>query len=318
MKKLSTFLPGTIPVLAILGLMLLLSLGILSDSYFTVNPTEMAGIRRFGQVITPEPLQPGLYFKLPFVDEADILQISLDTFTIEELVVYSVDNQPVTISVSMSYQIPKEAVFKLMYGVGRTGSLDIHENIRPVLSDRIARIFAKTNTTQISERREQLGNEIKQSVQQSLGELFGLEVADLQIASVRYSPAFESSVEAAVKAKNEAIAAENTVKRIQYEGEQRVVAAKAEAEALVTKAEADKQATILAAEAEARAIELEGQAKANALKQQAQAIKDNPEIIELTKAQRWTGALPQTILGNITPLLDITDLTKAPSVQQTK
>jgi regulator of protease activity HflC (stomatin/prohibitin superfamily) len=136
----------------------------------------MGGIRRFGQVTTTEPLSAGLYFKWPFIEEADILQVSLDTFRIDDLVVYTVDNQPVTISVSMSYRIPRPAVFRLMYEVGRAGSVDIAENIRPILSDRIARIFARTNTTKISEQREQIGNEIKKSVQQSLGEVFGLEV----------------------------------------------------------------------------------------------------------------------------------------------
>jgi regulator of protease activity HflC (stomatin/prohibitin superfamily) len=299
----------------VIGLTLLVVLGIALDSFFIVNPTEMAAVRRFGQVTTPEPLPSGLYFKLPFFDRVDVLQVSLDTFKIEELVVYTIDNQPVTISVSMSYRIPKEAVLRLMYQVGRAGSVDIAENVRPVLSDRIARIFAKTNTTKISEQREQIGNDIRQSVRQSLSELFGLEVADLQISAVRYSAAFEASVEAAVKAKNEAIAAENTVKRIQFEGEQKVVTAKAEAEALVAKAEADKQAKILAAEAEAKAIELEGLAKANALQLQAEAIKNNPEMIELTKAQNWNGALPQTILGSVTPLLNVGDLTKIPTSQ---
>jgi regulator of protease activity HflC (stomatin/prohibitin superfamily) len=38
------------------------------DSYFVVEPTEMAGVRRLGQVVTAKPLGPGLHFKLPFID----------------------------------------------------------------------------------------------------------------------------------------------------------------------------------------------------------------------------------------------------------
>jgi hypothetical protein len=49
---------------------------------------------------------------------------------------------------------------------------------------------------------------------------------------------------------------------------------------------------------------------------QAEAIKDNPAIIELTKAQRWSGELPRTILGGITPLLDVSSLTEMPAGQK--
>jgi regulator of protease activity HflC (stomatin/prohibitin superfamily) len=298
-------------------------LTIVQDGYFIVEPNEMAAVRRLGQVISPAPLKPGLYFKIPLIDKADKLAVSLDSFVTENLVVYTVDNQPVTISASMSYRIPEKAVFKLLYQVGRTGSVDIAENVRPVLNDRIMRVFAKTNTTRISEDRVTIAEQIKASSQQVLDELFSIEVVDLQISAIRYSEAFEASIENAVKAKNEATAAENTVKKIQYEGEQkvvtakaaaeqRVIEAKADAEATLARAEADKQAKILAAQGEAQAIELEGAAKAKSLKVQADAIKNNPEIIELTKAQRWSGELPKTILGNTVPFLNINELTAEP------
>lgn len=302
--RIKNFVPG----LVVIGIVLIVVLLTIGDCYFIVEPAEMAGVRRFGQVITPTPLKPGLYFKIPAIDEVDKLQVSLDTFQAENLVVYTVDNQPVTISVSMSYRIPEHAVFRLLYEVGRAGSVDIDRNIQPVLNDRIMRVFAKTNTTKISEERVGIAEEIKKSAHEVLADLFAIEVVDLQISSIRYSTVFESSIEAAVKAKNEAVAAENTVKRIQYEGEQKVVAAKAEAEAQITKAEADKQAKILTAEGQARTIELEGEARAKAIKLQAEAVKNNPELVEFTKAQNWNGELPRTILGNTTPLLDISSL----------
>ena len=64
---------------------------------------------------------------------------------------------------------------------------------------------------------------------QAFGSSSGWKFFDLQIPAIKYSDIFVASVEAAVKAKNDAIAAENTVNRIRYEGEQKVVTAKAEA-----------------------------------------------------------------------------------------
>jgi hypothetical protein len=125
-----------------------------------------------------------------------------------------------------------------------------------------------------------------------------MEIIDLQIPAIKYSDIFVASVEAAVKAKNDAIAAENTVNRIRYEGEQRVVTAKAEAEATVTRAQAQKQSKVLEAEGEARGIELRAAAEAQSIRVRGESLKDNARVIELTVAQRWTGQPPQTILGD--------------------
>ncbi len=84
------------------------------------------------------------------------------------------------------------------------------------------------------------------AVSQSERELFGIEIFDLQIPAIRYSDTFVASVEAAVKAKNDAVAAENTVNRIRHEGERKGVTTRAEAQ--IARAQAQKQSQILAAE----------------------------------------------------------------------
>ena len=70
-----------ISLIVILGTVGLVALCAL-DAYFVVEPTEMAGVRRLGQVITAKPLGPGPHFKLPLIDQVDRLQVSLDTFKI--------------------------------------------------------------------------------------------------------------------------------------------------------------------------------------------------------------------------------------------
>ncbi len=271
---------------------------LMGGSYFIVEPTEMAGVRRLGTVVTKEPVPPGFHLKVPFVDQVDKIQVSIDNFRIDNLRVYTIDNQFVQIAVGVTYRIPGDAVLKLLYEVGRTGNADIRSNIEPIVADRTLKIFAKRNTIKISEEREQIAGEVRTAVAQAVRERFGMEILDLQIPAIKYSDIFVASVEAAVKAKNDAIAAENTVNRIRYEGEQKVVTAKAEAEAQVARALAQKQAQILAAEGDARGIELRAAAEAQGIRIRGEALKDNDRVIELTLAQRWTGHPPQTILGN--------------------
>ncbi len=63
----------------------------------------------------------------------DKLQVSIDTFRIDNLRVYTVDNQSVQISVGVTYRIPKDAVLKLLYQVGRSGNVDINRNIEQIV-----------------------------------------------------------------------------------------------------------------------------------------------------------------------------------------
>ncbi len=288
---------------------------VLSDCFFIVQPTEMAGVRRLGTVQSKEPLLPGFYFKAPFIDSVDKLQVSIDTYRIDNLRVYTVDNQSVQISVGVTYRIPRDAVFKLLYDVGRSGVFDIHRNIEQIIADRTLRLFAKRNTVKISEEREQIAGDVRVAVSQSVRDLFGVDIFDLQIPAIKYSDTFVASVEAAVKAKNDAIAAENTVNRIRYEGEQKVVTAKAEAEAQIARSTAQKQAAILAAEGEARSIELRTAAEALGIRVRGEALKANERVIDLTLAQRWSGQPPQTVLGAsaAVPFFNIGAATSPPS-----
>lgn len=268
------------------------------SSVYVVQPTELAGLRRLGTVLTAQPVGPGLHVKLPLIDRVDRIQVSLDTLPVNDLTVYTIDNQSVTIGITLTYRLPREAVMHLLYDVGRAGNADIHSNMVPIIADRALRVFAKRNTIRISEEREQIAAEIKQLVSERLHELFGVEVLDLQLSKILYSPSFVASVEAAVKAKNDAVAASNIVNRIEYEADQARAKARGDADAAAIRAEGEKRATIAKAEAEAAATRLTAEADGAAIKLRGEAVASYPKIVDLTIAERWTGTPPQTLLGN--------------------
>ena len=297
-----------------IGLVVVVVIAIFAfDSYFVVEPTEMAGVRRLGQVVTKEPLGPGLHFKLPFIDQVDRLQVSLDTFKLDKLTVNTVDNQPIAVTVGLTYRIPAKAVLPLLYEVGRAGNFDITENFERIVADRTAKIFAQQNTTRISENRDQILNSLKSVLSNDLGALYHIEVVDFQIAGIIYSDSFRASVEAAVKAKNEAVAAENTVNRIRFEAQQAVERANGEAAAKLKIADAERQSTILSAQGRAEGIRLEGESRAAVLRMNAEILKTSPLVIDLARADRWNGALPLTLLegAGTAPLLSLPPLDTA-------
>ena len=297
--------------IAVAAIAAIVVVGSLVESFYTVQPTEMAGVRRLGTVMSPEPIGPGLHMKLPWIDMVDTIQTSLDTLQLDNLTVYTIDNQAVTVGLGISYRIPAAAVLKLLYDVGRTGNVDITENIRPVLADRVLRVFSTQNTVSISANREQIAAEIRKQVSEALGSIFGLEITDLQLSSITYSPSFQASVEAAVQAKNDAIRAENTVVKVRYEGEQakvqadaqaavRVAQANGEAEAAIAQARAQRESAILRAQGEAQATALTGQAQASVIQQIGSAVASNPNVVSYETAHRWNGQMPATVLGGAT------------------
>ncbi len=305
--------PARLALTAGAGLLLLAALG---DSFYIVQPTEMAGVRRLGVVTSAKPIGPGLHAKVPFIDSVDRMQVSLTTFEATDLSVYTIDNQAVRIGVSLNYRVPESAVFRLLYGVGRSGNVDIDATLRPVVADRTLRVFARRNTITISAEREAIAAEIRRSIQDAVRDAFGIEVVDLQLSRIEYSPAFTASVEAAVQAKNEALQAENTVNRVRYEGEQAKVQAEAqalavatradgEARAAVTRARAERESTVLRAEGEAQATRLLGEAQAAALQLVGTAVTANPAVTAYESTRRWNGTLPTTVLGTTMPMLTL-------------
>lgn len=300
----------------LLGEAVLAAIWLVESTYYVVQPTEMAGVRRFGVVTGPAPIGPELHWKLP-VDRVDHLQVSLTQFQAGDLSVYTINNQAIRIGIGLSYRVPTEAVFKLLYTVGRSGNVDIDANLRPIIADRTLRVFAQCNTVNISAKREAIANEVRRSVQEAVSVAFGIEIVDLQLSRIEYSAAFTQPVEAAVGAKNAAIQAENTVVRIRYEGEQARVQAEAqavaantraegEARAAVTRARAEREATVLWAEGTTQATALTGQAEASAVQLIGAAVAANPRVVEFETARRWSGLLPTTMLGGgAVPLLSL-------------
>ncbi|MGJ8676803.1 MAG: SPFH domain-containing protein [Akkermansiaceae bacterium] len=97
------------------------------------------------------------------------------------------------------------------------------------------------------------------------------------------------------------------LKRFTTEQEQKQVQAKAEKFAAVE--EAEKR--IALADAKAYEITAEAKAFAEAISIEGEALRRNPEILNLRAIQKWDGILPRVSLGEgATPLLNLSDLGK--------
>lgn len=289
--------------LGTLGAITIAVLIVIFGSIFTIDQTELGNVRRFGTVLYPadKPLRAGLHFKLPLVDTVDRIPITLRTLHIPPFDVLTVDNQKVAIEENFNYTVPVSSAYHLMYEVGKSGNADIDDQIFAVAKDRTARVLAKQNMVSVNAQREAIQAEIEKSVAQAVDDLFKIETHSLQIAAIKPSESFMHSIDAATRAKNEAIKAENDLRTKQFEAQQAAAVAKGKADAAIEEARGNAESIRLNAEAEKEKLVLLGEGQQKSLEAQIKPFGDADKYIEYVKTQaalKWNGQQPQIMTGS--------------------
>jgi len=273
-----------------------------SSAVYVVNPSEMANVRRMGNVLYRDPLAAGPHLKLPFIDTVDVVQVSLTTLHIPPFDVNTVDNQKITLDMNFNFTIPRNKVNHLLYEVGKTGNVDVADSIIPVVRDRAGRIFNKQNTTSISQNREAIQSEVTQAVFEAVTEQFGLQPHSLQIAQIIYSPTFVESNENAVRAKNDAVAEQNKQVVETAKAQQKVIAAKGQADSAIESATGAAKSAVIRAEADKTKQILDGEGQAARLKLEIAAFNNSPDLyiryLQARAQLHWNGQSPQVVGGS--------------------
>ena len=274
---------------------------VISGTIYVVDPSEMANVRRMGNVVYNEPVGAGPHFKIPIVDTVDIVQVSLTTLHIPPFDVNTVDNQKITLDMNFNYTIPRNKVNHLLYEVGKTGNADIADSIIPVVKDRAGRVFNRQNTTAISQNREAIQEQVRHDVFAAMSELFGLQPHSLQIAQIIYSPTFVQSNENAVKAKNDAVAEQNKQVVETAKAQQKVIAAKGQADSEIEAATGSAKSAVIRAQADKTKQVLDGEGQAARLKLEISAFNNSPELyiryLQARAQLQWNGQSPQVVGG---------------------
>jgi len=281
---------------------------IANASWFRVRQNEVAYVARFGQVLNPQagPLKPGLHFKAPFADEADMISISTDTVKMPVMRAFTRDTQEVTLQLSVTYNVPPASAYHLLYEVGRAGNLDITHNLEAVASDRMRSIVSRRDVTEIAgEGRERIVDEIKAVIATELKRLFRVEVQDVQIPVLDFSNQYKEAVNRATLARAQRVQAEQDRERAKVEAETVVVKAKGEADSQLARAEGAARAQLAQAKAEAEATRLRGEAEAAAMRVKIEAagsVDGYTRQLQAQAALNWKGSVPQIIAGGNTQL----------------
>ncbi|MFA5695887.1 MAG: prohibitin family protein [Bacilli bacterium] len=289
LKNMSTFnyVDGNgnlrIPKMIGQAVFVILVLSIVFGSMGTVDARERGVRTRFNRVVGI--IQPGLYFKVPFMEKVIKMDVKTQTINYDrngaegdslessQLFGASKDLQDVKIGVVVNYHVDPEKVVDIFTQYNSVANYS--ENVlEPIVRETVKSISAQYTAEELVTKRA----EYSDKVNNSLIEKFTTKSAIMEkfnITNFEFSRAFSDAIESKVTAVQNAEAQKNKLEQVKYEAQQTIEKAKADAEAI---------------KIQAQAVNSQGGADYVAL----QAIK------------QWDGHYPTTVMGGSTiPLIQL-------------
>ncbi len=250
-------------------------------------------ISRLGKVF-PDALEPGWHWKNP-LSHVEMMSTRLIADTVKAQAA-SHDLQQVTIELTIPFSLnPKSApeVFQ------KIGNLDQVESvvINPGVLESVKAVAAKYTAEEIITKREEVKDTTEELLkkyiattleQKGISDAIG--IGNIAITHFNFSDDFNKSIELKVKAEQDALRAENEKRQ------------------KVTEAEAQRDSEKAKADGEAYATEVRSKAEAAAIQRRGEALRDNPQVIDLEKVHQWDGKLPVYTGNAPIPFINVDDV----------
>lgn len=190
------------------------------------------------------------------------------------------EQMPITVAASLNWTVRKSEVLNLFRDYGSLEQFEsrvIDPRFRAIVKETTAKFKAEDTIG----KRDEVTSKIRDSLIESCKDL-PLDISAINIENIILPENYLKSIETKQTEKNLADAEVFKLQKQNLEAQRAVNTANAEAESIKLKAKAEADSILLKGTAEAQAIELK-----------AKALGSNSQIVELTKAQQWNGALPQ-------------------------
>ncbi|HEX4268914.1 MAG TPA: prohibitin family protein [Steroidobacteraceae bacterium] len=272
-------LPNTRPFRPALvaGVIILIVLLVIGGAFVQIGPGQRGVLMTFGAV-HDGVLDPGLHFKLPFVQSVARMDVQVQNSQAAETSA-SLDLQNVSTTVATNWHIlPADAEWVYQH-IGNEADL-VDKIIRPAISNSVKAITAHYNAEDLIVHRDEVRSQIQSQITAEL-QPYRVVVDSVNITDFHFSDEFAQAIERKQVAQQRALQA-------QYELDQaRVVA-------------------------QQRIVEAQAQSQSQKLLQETLT----PEIIQQQAIARWDGHLPAVVGGNgVLPMLGNLGITGASSAK---
>jgi len=257
---------------------------VLFGSWYTIDQGERGVHLRNGAVVGSA--EPGLGFKVPLIDT--IKRVSIQNLTVQYSAVqaYSKDQQTAVIRVSVSFHVPPTEVIALYSEYGSIEGLTSRLVDRQVPTQ-VENVFGQYTAISAVQSRVLFVQDVTNAIRKAV--VGPIVIDGVQIENIDFSDAYEKSIELRMQAE---VLVQTEKQNLEKE--------KVNAEIAVTQARGQADSSLARARADAEATRIKGVAEGDAIRAKAEALAQNVNLIELTKAERWNGVLPTTMIPNST------------------
>jgi len=258
---------------------------VLFASWYQVDQGERAVVLRFGATVGVS--DPGLHFKLPWVDSVRTITLQTQNKRFQNLEAYSRDQQPADLTVSVTFQVSDPRAIYEQFGDLEVATARL---IDPRLIAGVKTIFGQYDAARAIQERAGLNNDFATAVTSAING-GPINIISVQIENIDFSDAYEQSVEQRMLAQVEI-----------QKREQNLRTTEVEAQIARTKAEG-----------EAEAIRLRGEAEASAIRARADALRANTDLVQLQAVEKWDGKLPTTMVpSSAMPFINVQPAARSP------
>lgn len=244
-------------------------------STFGVVDAGERGVRvRLGNVVGM--IDPGLYFKVPFIEHVHKISVKTHAVTYEReepLAAASRDLQDVQVATVVNYHIDPAQVREIYTNYGDQDNYET-QVVRPAVRDIVKATASQFTAEELVTKRPEFTSAVLAKLNERLQAKYAV-VEQVNITNFQFSESFSKAIEAKVTAVQNAEAEKNKLEQVKYEAQQQVEKAKAEAETI---------------RIQAQAINSQGGA----------------DYVNLKAIEKWNGNLPtQMIPGSAVPFLNL-------------
>ena len=227
---------------------------------FTVDETQRAAVLQFGEIVRLVE-EPGLNFKIPFIQSVSYFEARVLNYDIQPREVYTSEQKRIVID---NYAIWRIGDLELFIGKNGGRVANAQGRIDEIVYSDLRNILAKHTFDEIvSARRSEYLNEVTLLSREKLAAL-GIYLIDVRVKRADWPNEIEQDVFSRMRSEREREAA-----KLRAEGEE---------QARLITSTADKDVVILLAEARRTAQTLMGEGDARALEIYADAYNQDPEF----------------------------------------
>jgi regulator of protease activity HflC (stomatin/prohibitin superfamily) len=282
---------GRIVRLAGMALGLIALLVLLPTAMTYINPGHVGiVIHRVGGGVDPTPLSPGLHARNPLTTGIEEYPTYMQTVVLaraaegmernDEINVNSVEGQPLSLDVSMSFELDPTKV-PALYSTFRTDIATIqHTYVKQAIRQSLQEVVGNEEIAAIiGPKKAETTGRVTKLLEQRLS-IYGIIVKQFTINELRAPPSVIEAINQKNVMQQQGLTAQNELQKNQFQAQGDSIKAAGRAKAILAEAEA--------------------QAKANRLLSES----ITPTLVQYEMSKRWNGQMPQ-VTGGAMPMIQL-------------